>query len=77
MLDRIQDPGNLGTILRTASALGWEGAFLCEFHLFLSIFVNQLVLLSCSDVLRTASALRCEGALLCQAFLSLIFSSSC
>lgn len=29
-LDGIQDPGNLGTILRTALALGWEGAFLLE-----------------------------------------------
>lgn len=26
--DEIQDPGNLGTILRTATALGWEGIFL-------------------------------------------------
>ena len=28
VLDRIQDPGNLGTILRTASGLGWTGIFL-------------------------------------------------
>lgn len=28
VLDRISDPGNLGTLLRTALALGWEGAFL-------------------------------------------------
>ncbi len=27
-LDRISDPGNLGTLLRTALALGFEGAFL-------------------------------------------------
>jgi len=27
-LDRIADPGNLGTLLRTAHALGWEGIFL-------------------------------------------------
>ncbi len=26
ILDRIADPGNLGTLLRTAYALGWEGA---------------------------------------------------
>jgi TrmH family RNA methyltransferase len=25
ILDRIADPGNLGTLLRTAAALGWEG----------------------------------------------------
>src|SRR5205823_11040184 len=25
VLDRIGDPGNLGTLLRTALALGWEG----------------------------------------------------
>lgn len=25
ILDQIQDPGNLGTLLRTALALGWEG----------------------------------------------------
>lgn len=29
-LDRVSDPGNLGTLLRTALALGWEGAFLTE-----------------------------------------------
>lgn len=28
VLDHINDPGNLGTLLRTALALGWEGAFL-------------------------------------------------
>lgn len=27
-LDGINDPGNLGTLLRTALALGWEGAFI-------------------------------------------------
>jgi len=29
-LDRVQDPGNLGTIIRTALAFGWEGIFLLE-----------------------------------------------
>lgn len=29
ILDGLQDPGNLGTILRTAQALGVDGAFLC------------------------------------------------
>jgi TrmH family RNA methyltransferase len=29
-LDRINDPGNLGTIIRSAIALGWEGIFLLE-----------------------------------------------
>lgn len=29
-LDRIADPGNLGTLVRTALALGWEGLFLIE-----------------------------------------------
>ena len=29
-LDNIQDPGNLGTIIRTAFAMGWEGLFLIE-----------------------------------------------
>src|SRR5262249_55947302 len=28
VLESINDPGNLGTLLRTALALGWEGAFL-------------------------------------------------
>ncbi len=28
VLDNINDPGNLGTLLRTGLALGWEGAFL-------------------------------------------------
>ncbi|MBS0628791.1 MAG: RNA methyltransferase [Verrucomicrobia bacterium] len=30
VFDGIADPGNLGTLLRTALALGWEGAFLTE-----------------------------------------------
>lgn len=30
VLDGIADPGNLGTLLRTALALGWDGAFLLE-----------------------------------------------
>lgn len=29
-LDQITDPGNLGTLLRSALALGWQGAFLTE-----------------------------------------------
>lgn len=29
-LDRLQDPGNVGTLFRTALALGWEGIFLVE-----------------------------------------------
>lgn len=29
-LDGISDPGNLGTIMRTALALGWEGAFILD-----------------------------------------------
>jgi TrmH family RNA methyltransferase len=35
-LDGINDPGNLGTLLRTALALGWEGVFLlptsCDYY---------------------------------------------
>ncbi len=30
ILDGIADPGNLGTLLRTALALGWEGVYLTE-----------------------------------------------
>lgn len=30
ILDRISDPGNLGTLLRTALALGWDGVFLID-----------------------------------------------
>lgn len=30
VLDGISDPGNLGTLLRTALALGWEGVFFLE-----------------------------------------------
>ena len=30
VLDRIQDPGNLGTLFRTARALGWKDIFLIE-----------------------------------------------
>lgn len=30
VLDGIQDPGNLGTLLRTALSFGWEGVFLLE-----------------------------------------------
>ncbi len=30
ILDGIADPGNLGTLLRTALGLGWDGAFLLE-----------------------------------------------
>jgi RNA methyltransferase, TrmH family len=29
-IDGVSDPGNLGTLLRTALALGWEGAFILE-----------------------------------------------
>src|SRR3990170_2143858 len=29
-LDGVNDPGNLGSLLRTALALGWEGAFILE-----------------------------------------------
>lgn len=29
-LDGISDPGNMGTIIRTALALGWEGAYILE-----------------------------------------------
>lgn len=28
ILDRVQDPGNVGTLIRSASALGWESVFL-------------------------------------------------
>ncbi|KAI9125310.1 hypothetical protein K1719_003926 [Acacia pycnantha] len=28
VLERIQDPGNLGTLLRSAVAFGWDGVFL-------------------------------------------------
>ncbi len=30
ILDGVSDPGNLGTLLRTAKALGWDGAYLTE-----------------------------------------------
>jgi TrmH family RNA methyltransferase len=30
VLDGISDPGNLGNLLRTALALGWEGVYLTE-----------------------------------------------
>jgi len=30
VLDEVQDPGNLGTLVRTALALGWEGVFLTD-----------------------------------------------
>jgi TrmH family RNA methyltransferase len=30
VLDRINDPGNMGTLFRTALALGWEGVFILE-----------------------------------------------
>jgi TrmH family RNA methyltransferase len=30
ILDRVQDPGNMGTIFRSALAFGWEGVFLLE-----------------------------------------------
>lgn len=30
VLERNQDPGNMGTLLRTALALGWQGAFLLQ-----------------------------------------------
>jgi RNA methyltransferase, TrmH family len=30
VLDRINDPGNLGTLLRSALAFGWEGAFIVD-----------------------------------------------
>lgn len=30
VLDKIQDPGNLGTLIRTAHGLGWDGVILTE-----------------------------------------------
>lgn len=30
VLDAVSDPGNLGTLIRTAYALGWDGAYLTE-----------------------------------------------
>jgi len=30
VFDRIQDPGNLGTLIRSAVAFGWDGAFLLQ-----------------------------------------------
>ncbi|MBS0604857.1 MAG: RNA methyltransferase [Verrucomicrobia bacterium] len=30
ILDGVSDPGNLGTLLRTAKALGWDGAYLTQ-----------------------------------------------
>lgn len=30
VLDRLQDPGNVGTLIRAAFALGWEGVFLIQ-----------------------------------------------
>ncbi|MFN4174415.1 MAG: TrmH family RNA methyltransferase, partial [Parachlamydiaceae bacterium] len=30
VFDRLQDPGNVGALMRSALALGWEGAFLIE-----------------------------------------------
>lgn len=30
VIDRIRDPGNLGTLIRTALALGWDGLFLLD-----------------------------------------------
>lgn len=30
LLDRVRDPGNLGTLFRTALALGWDGVLLME-----------------------------------------------
>lgn len=30
VLDGVSDPGNVGTLLRTALALGWDGAFIVE-----------------------------------------------
>ena len=30
VLDRVQDPGNIGTIIRSAIAFGWEGIFLLD-----------------------------------------------
>lgn len=35
VLDRVQDPGNLGTLLRNAEGLGWDAVFLmgcCDPH---------------------------------------------
>ena len=30
VLDRVQDPGNMGTLLRTATAFGWRGVLLLD-----------------------------------------------
>lgn len=40
ILDGVQDPGNLGTLLRTAVALGWQGAFLLQGDLSSTSFVH-------------------------------------
>ncbi|MBR0130715.1 MAG: RNA methyltransferase [Firmicutes bacterium] len=48
VLDRVQDPGNLGTMLRTAEAMGFSGA---------------LLLKGCCDVYSPKAARACAGSL--------------
>ena len=41
VLDAVQDPGNVVTLLRTATALGWQGAYLLPGAVLLFARINQ------------------------------------
>jgi len=61
LLDKISDPGNLGTLLRTALAFGWDGVFVLEGSV--DLFNDKVVRASKGAIFHLPFACGTENAL--------------